>query len=185
MSTGEAEADPSQRSRVWSEGELISAASAAILLVSLFALAWYGVVGRPRTAERSGLDSAVSGWRELNGVRWMILVTAVVAIAALVLHATQRSHGTATNTGLLVTALGTVAAGLLANRILIDLPSPDTVVDVKLGGFVGLLAALGIAAGGYDTLRAERSTAAPRRRQQMLPGPVTEAGRLRSETPPR
>jgi len=35
------------------------------------------------------------------------------------------------------------------------MPSPNEIVDQKFGAFVGLAAALGIAVGGYDSLREE------------------------------
>jgi hypothetical protein len=74
-----------------------------------------------------------------------------------VLHATQRSHGKKTDTSLPVAALGTLTAVLLAFRVLIDLPSPDRVVDQKLGAYLGLLAAVAIAYGGYESIREQRA----------------------------
>jgi hypothetical protein len=52
--------------------------------------------------------------------------------------------------------LGTVTAAALVYRVLVALPAPAQVVDQKLGAFLGLLCALGIAYGGLESRRAER-----------------------------
>jgi hypothetical protein len=49
--------------------------------------------------------------------------------------------------------LGTATAALVAYRVLIDLPKSSSVVDVKLGGYLGLAAAIGIAIGGFESIR--------------------------------
>ncbi len=152
MATGEA-MRPRHRIR---RGELLSAACALVLLSAMFALEWYGVDGIPG---RSKLTSVENAWHGLTLVRWLMLLTIVVAVGSVVLHASQQSHGAQTSTGLLVTALGILTAALLAYRVLIALPSPDEVADQKLGAFVGLASAIGIALGGYDSMREERARA--------------------------
>ncbi len=139
------------------EGELIAAMSALLLLIVMFALKWYGVVRLPHAAERSGSSSAVNAWTQLAGLRWLMLLIILVCVGAVVLHASQRTHGAQTDTGVLIAGLGALTAALLANRILIDLPASSSVVDVKIGGYLGLLCAVGIALGGYQTIREERA----------------------------
>ncbi len=119
----------------------------------MFALKWFGVVGRPGAGGDSGKQSAVDAWTELSIVRWLMVLTILVTLGSVVIHISQRSHGSQTNTSLPVTLLGGLTALLLFYRLLVDLPSPHTVVDVKLGGFLGLLAAIGIAFGGLESLR--------------------------------
>ena len=46
--------------------------------------------------------------------------------------------------------------------MLIDLPSANSVVDQKLGAYIGLLCALGIALGGCEQMLEERTRAGPR-----------------------
>ena len=43
-------------------------------------------------------------------LRWLMLLTIVVAVGSLLLHVTQRSHGARTDTSLLVAALGALNA---------------------------------------------------------------------------
>jgi hypothetical protein len=156
-------------------GELISAGSALLLLVTMFALEWFGVVG-PAGHMRSGMNGAEDAWNGLTVVRWLMLVTIAVALGSVLLHATQRGHGAKTNTSLLVTALGTLTAALLIYRVLIELPAPDQIVDVKLGGFLGLLSAIGIALGGWESIREQRARVAAlahrsRRKSRLAPRP--------------
>jgi hypothetical protein len=82
-----------------------------------------------------------------------MLLTILVAAGSVALHSTQRSHGTKTDTSVLVAVLGTATAALVAYRVLIDLPNSSAVVDVKLGGYLGLACAIGIAIGGFESMR--------------------------------
>jgi hypothetical protein len=160
-------------------GELVSAVSALLLLVVMFAFAWYGVDGIPGRTSR--LVYAENAWHGLTVVRWLMLAAIAVAIGSLPLHLSQRSHGAHTQTGLTVTLLGTLTAAALIYRVLIALPSPEQVVDQKLGAFLGMICALGIAYGGLESLREERSRTAaspPGRREHEAPGsaPVGTVG---------
>lgn len=143
-------------------GELFSAASALLLLILLAATSWYGTVSLPRAANRSGRQSAASAWTELSDVRWLLALTIIAALGSVVLHVSQRSHGAQTDTSVVVATLGTLSAASLFVRVLVDLPSPGTVVDAKLGADLGLLAAVGIALGGFESVRARRAGAAAR-----------------------
>jgi hypothetical protein len=152
-------AEPAPAPRVH-RGELISATSALVLLADMFLLKWYGVVGIPGPfAARSAISTAENAWNGLSVVRWLMLLTIAVTIGSVVLHATQRSHGARTDTSGLITALGTITAALLVYRVLIDLPSLNEVVDQKIGAYLGLLAAVCLAFGGYESMREERARA--------------------------
>jgi hypothetical protein len=137
-------------------GELISAASALMLAAIMFGLEWFGAVGLPRS-RRSGIETDQNAWHMLTVTRWFMLTAIAVALGSVVLHATQRSHGTKTDTGGVTVAVGTVTAALLAYQVLIDLPGSSSVVDIKIGAYLGLLAAIGIALGGWDSVREERA----------------------------
>jgi hypothetical protein len=149
------EAPPATRQRVYT-GELISFVSALMLLPIMFLLDWYGVVGLPLRARRSAITTAEDAWRVLTNLRWLMLLAIATAVGSVLLHVSQRSHGSKTNTSLLVTGIGTVTALLVGYRVLIDLPDSSSVVDVKIGAYLGLLCAIGIAIGGYESLRQVR-----------------------------
>jgi hypothetical protein len=140
-------------------GELISAVSSLLLLPMMFVLEWYGVVG-PAGRRRSGITTAENAWSVLTYVRWLMLLTIVVALGSVVVHATQKSHGARTDTSLVVAPLGIVTAALLVYRVLIVLPDPSSVVDVKIGAVLGMACAIGIALGGYESLREQRAQSA-------------------------
>ena len=158
--------------RRFTHGELLSAVSATLLAIAMFALQWFGVDGIPgRTARLSWTENA---WHGLSVVRWIMLLTIVVAIGSPVLHATQRTHGAQTDTSMAVAALGGLTAVLLVFRVLIDLPSSDQVVDQKLGAMLGLLCSLGVALGGFESLREARAQResrgrSSRRQRQRVP----------------
>jgi hypothetical protein len=156
-------------------GEIISALSALALLPIMFLLEWYGTVGLPRS-RRSGIETAVNAWQELTVTRWLMLLAALVALGSVILHATQKSHGTKTDTSLLVAGIGGVTAVVLGYRVLINLPHPSSVVDIKVGAYLGLLAVLGIALGGYDSILEERARRGKRFHRRSGQRPLASGG---------
>lgn len=151
-------------------GELTAAVCALALLALMFLTAWYGVAGVPDpSAARPAVSTAENGWNGLPIVRWVMLVTILVALGSVVLHASQRSHGARTDTSLLIVTLGSLTSLLLIYRVLIVLPEASKVIDQKLGAVLGVACALGIALGGYESVRDQRTLARaislrPRRR---------------------
>jgi hypothetical protein len=140
------------------QGALITAGSAVVLLVVMFATKWYGGDEVPgKVSAHEPLTYAENAWHGLTIVRWVMLVTIFVALGSVLLHGSQHAHGAKTNTGALVAVLGGVTAVLLIYRVLIDLPSANAVVDQKLGAYIGVLAAVGIAFGGYESMLEERA----------------------------
>jgi hypothetical protein len=138
-------------------GELLSAVSALALLAIMFATEWYGVAGVPDPSyARPAVSTAENGWNGLTDIRWVIVVTIVAAVGSVFLHASQREHGTKTDTSRLVAALGALTSVLLIYRVLIALPGDGRVLDQKLGAVLGLACALGIAWGGYESVREQR-----------------------------
>jgi hypothetical protein len=150
---------PAARTSLRLSGEAISGVSAVLLLILMFAAKWYGAAGAgDALATRSSLTSSQNAWQALTLLRWLMLLTALVAIGAMVLRITQRAHGTPTDLSPVVMTLGSLTALLLAYRVLINLPSAGTVLDQKLGAFLGLLCAIGIAFGGYESRRHARKS---------------------------
>jgi hypothetical protein len=144
-------------------GELISAAGALALLVFMFAFEWFGVDGVPG---RSQISTAENAWHGLTVTRWLMLLTIFVTLGSLIIHATQRDHGAITDTSAAIAILGSLTAGVLVYRVLINPPSPATIVDQKLGAYLGVLSAIAIAIGGFDMRKtgAQATVRSPRRR---------------------
>jgi hypothetical protein len=166
------DAVPARQPRIY-RGELTSAVSALGLLVVMFATKWYGVAGVPDpSAARPAISTAENAWNGLTIVRWVMLVTIIAALGSVIVHASQRSHGSRTDTSLLIFALGALTSLLLLYRVLIVLPQPTMVIDQKLGAMLGLACAFGIALGGFESIREQRShsralSLRPRRRKRL------------------
>jgi hypothetical protein len=139
-------------------GESISAGCALVLLILLLTTAWYGIAGVPDpTHVRPAVSGTETGWGALTDVRWVIVLTVIVAVGTVVLRISQREHGRQTDASRLVTTLGLICSALLIYRVLIVLPSSDKVLDQKLGALLGLACALGIALGGHESIVERRS----------------------------
>jgi hypothetical protein len=139
-------------------GEIVATVSALALLVLMFALKWFGVAGVPgRSAVQAATTTSENAWQALTTLRWLMLATIAVTLGSFLLHQTQRGHGSQTDTSLLVTVLGALSAASVAYRVLISLPAPTEVLDQKLGAVLGVFSAVGIAVGGFDSLREERA----------------------------
>ena len=166
------EASPTRQPRIY-RGELTSAVSALGLLAVMFLTKWYGVAGVPDpSAARPAISTAENAWNGLTIVRWVMLATIIAALGSVVVHASQRSHGTRTDTSLLIVTLGSLTSLLLLYRVLIVLPQSSKVIDQKLGAILGLAFAFGIALGGFESIREHRTHARalslrPRRRHRL------------------
>jgi hypothetical protein len=148
---------PGRRPHVY-RGELTSAVSALLLLVVMFLTKWYGVAGVPDpSAARPAISSAENAWNGLADVRWVMLAAILVVLGSVAVHASQRGHGTRTDTSRVVLAFGALSSVLVFYRVLIALPEPSRVIDQKLGAVLGLACCLGIALGGLQAVGEQRS----------------------------
>jgi hypothetical protein len=144
--------DPSRLRR----GELIAGGGAVVLLVATFLMPWYGVSGTfAPTLASLHQPTTVDGWNGLENVRWLVLVTALAALLLVWLQVTRRAPALPASFSTVVTVLGTLTSLALLYRVLINVPGPNNLIDRKAGGFVGLVASLALAYGGYASLRRE------------------------------
>jgi hypothetical protein len=93
----------------------------------------------------------------LTLVRWLMLLTAAIAFGAIAIHFSRASRTAIAATRLTLLVVATLTAAMVIVRALIDLPSPDRVVDQKVGAVLGVLAALGVALGAYEAVREQRA----------------------------
>jgi len=153
-----ASAGPEPAPLALNRGEVISTISALLLLIIMFALEWYGVDGIPgRSGSRTGTVSAQNAWNGLTLIRWLMLVTIAVAFTAAAMHFRRPTQVVVASTRLALLVLATLTAASLVYRVLIVLPSPDRVVDQKLGAILGVISALGLALGAYEAVREQRA----------------------------
>jgi hypothetical protein len=145
-------------------GEWTAAVGGAALLVTLL-LPWFDVelpvppsgnLAAPLLVE----DGGTSGWDTLG---WLVVVLALAAIgcaAWLVLaNALGRPVAQAVAASVLTATVGTFAFVALALRALVFQPGPNDVVVLRYGAYLGLLAALILAVGGWLAIKDERTDA--------------------------
>jgi hypothetical protein len=120
-------------------GEVIAGVSGVALLIFVFALNWLTVGGRNR-----------HGWSAVPLLRWLLVVTALTAIALAFTQATRRAPALPVSLSVIATVLGGLSVLLLVIRLL------TTSAGLCAGAYLGLVAAIGIAVGGYQSLRREQ-----------------------------
>ena len=137
-----------------SQGELIAGISGLALFVILF-LPWYGV--DVNVAGFSASETA-SAWEAFDMTDILLFLVAVVAVGAAALRLAD-SMPEGVPVAAIVTGAGALALLLVLFR-LIELPGPD-IPDVagagidfgrRFGIFLGLIAAGGVAYGGYRSM---------------------------------
>ena len=144
-------------------GEWLAAAGAAALLVALF-LPWFGIevpgaagnLVNPFLADLTG----TSGWNTLG---WVTIVLALAAIGCAawlaIANATGGPVAQAVAASVLTATAGTLAFVVLALRVLVFQPGPNQFIVVRYGAWLGLLAALVLAVGGWWATKDERTDA--------------------------
>jgi heme A synthase len=127
-------------------GEWVAAIGAAALLVTLF-LDWVGPADE-------------SGWSSLG---WVTLAFCIAAIACgawmAIANATNCPVAQAVAASVLTATAGTFAFVAVALRALVFQPGPNDVVALRYGAYLGLLAALILALGGWLAIKDERTDA--------------------------
>ena len=144
-------------------GEWTAACGAAALLVTLF-LPWFGIelpgpagnLVNPLLAQVGG----TSGWNTLG---WLVIVLALAAVGCAawlaIANATGGPVAQSVAASILTATAGTLAFVVLVLRVLVFQPGPNDVIVVRYGAWLGLLAALVLALGGWWATKDERTDA--------------------------
>jgi uncharacterized membrane protein YhaH (DUF805 family) len=146
-----------------SPGEKISAGSGILLFLFMF-FDWFGaevsgVPGFSGTVDGSG----GSAWDALDVIPIFLMIAIVAAIGVAVVRLTDADLELPVSLNAIVAVLGAVAFLLILYRI-VDPPGGGSFggvsvdITLKLGIFLGLAAAAGIAYGGYSAMREEGLT---------------------------
>ncbi len=137
-------------------GEAIAGASAIVLLGLVFLTPWYGLAGGVhRVASAAGISGSVDGWHGLSTLRWLILVTIAAALALAWLQATRRAPALPVSLSVIVTVLGLLTVLALIYRVLIAVPGPGSLIEGKIGAYLGLVVAAALTFGAFRSLREE------------------------------
>jgi amino acid transporter len=145
-----------------STGEKISAASAVLLFIFMF-FDWFGAKVEGVEGFTGGLEAGGSAWDTMDWIPLFLMAAIVVAIGVAVIRLTDADIEPPFSLNTATAVLGALAVLLILYRIL-DPPGSDEVsgvgIDItrKIGVFLGLAAALGIAYGGFSAMREEGAT---------------------------
>ena len=147
-----------------SPGEKIAGGSAILLFIFMFFFDWFGV----KVSDVNGFSGTISGeggsaWDALELIRFVLLLTVIAALVLVGLRLSDSAYEPAVPMSTVVTVLGVISVLLILFRI-IDPPTFASFGGVSveatrsLGIFLGLIAAGGVAYGGYSTMREEGVT---------------------------
>ncbi len=127
----------------WLEPSLVLRVVGAVaLLVLMLATSWFGLSTPAHGSFGATGSTAVGAWTMLRVVRWWL----VLAIAGSLLSVVVRHRRMADAASL----LGLIATATLFYRLLLVLPDPHAVLDVKVGGYLALAACAALTIGAYE-----------------------------------
>jgi hypothetical protein len=108
----------------------------------------------------SGGHTWASGWDALG---WLVIVIALAAVACAawvaIVNATNGPVAQAVAASVLMAAVGTFAFVAIALRVLVFQPGPNDIVVLRYGAWLGMLAALVLALGGWWAIKDDRTGA--------------------------
>jgi hypothetical protein len=139
-------------------GELVAGVSALVLFIVMF-LPWYGASVK---AGPISVSSDATAWQAYSLIDIILFISIIAAFGMVILAMTQRSAALPLSASVIVTILGGLDVLLILFRI-ISKPGKgncgsfcDAVsINLKIGIFLGLISAAGIAIGAFMTMREE------------------------------
>ncbi|TMK39220.1 MAG: hypothetical protein E6G56_11775 [Actinobacteria bacterium] len=146
-------------------GELIGSLGSIVAVALLFAVDWFSRPG----------DTNVTGWDALITLRWVVVGTAALALAAAVAAAWARTPALPVAAAVAAAIAGIATALLLAYRVLISTPGPNHDYGSKVGAYVGLGCVVGSTLGALWAVRDERPRRATQVEAEVRPAPPRSA----------
>ena len=145
---------------------------AILFFIFLFFFKWFGgSVSGALPAGSVSTGSSSTGWDTFTNSRWIWLITIIVALGSVVLVAGQRTLEIPLKPSVVVAGLGALSTIFILYRI-IHHPSASASFagihasyGIKIGIWLGLIAALAITYGGYLQMQAEGTSLSDVREQ--------------------
>lgn len=136
-------------------GELIAGASGLALFIIMF-VSWFGAGDGPgvELAEAAGFDTSANAWQSFGFIDLVLLVTVIVSVGLAVATATARTVALPVAASAITAGLGILATILVLYRII----DPPEEASREIGVFLGLIAAAGVAVGGWLSMEEEGTT---------------------------
>jgi predicted signal transduction protein with EAL and GGDEF domain len=137
-------------------GELVAGGGALVLLLNLLLVPWYGIKSPfDATAVTTfHISSTTDGWDGLQHLRWLALVTIVLAFALVWFQGSSRAPAVPAAISAVLIVIGLINVLALLYRVVINVPG-SAVVGQRAGAFIGLGAAIVLWYGSYLSLRQE------------------------------
>ena len=142
------------------QGEKIAGVSGVALILIMFIFSWYGV----EVGGESVPDSGANAWESFSFIDVILFITAAAAIGLALISASQTEVGLPVAASAVVAGLGVLSVLLVLYRI-IDTPGDvstasallqvDVGVTREIGVWLGLIAAVGVAYGGWRAMQEE------------------------------
>jgi hypothetical protein len=146
--------------------EKIVGAGAIALFIFVFFFKWYGVSSNVTSIAGVNINVSHTGWETFTNSRWVWLLTIVAALAAVLLAATQSKLELPLKPGVIVAGLGALSTALIFYRI-VHHPTASASfggfhasAGIKIGIWLGLIAAVAITYGGYLATQEDAAPAA-------------------------
>ena len=143
-------------------GEMIAAISAVVLLIVMFIFTWFSVdFGSDSLGLGASVDTGANAWQAFGFIDLVLFVTILVAIGGAVMSANAQSVNTPVAISAVTCGLGILCVLLILFRIIDppgsgDIPDGfDIGINRGIGVFLGLIAAGGIAFGGWKAMEEE------------------------------
>lgn len=141
-------------------GEMIAAVSAIALFLIMFIFSWFGI---DASAGAFSASAGANAWESFGLIDLILLITIIVAIAGAAMSANAQAVNSPVALSAVTAGLGILSVLLILFRII---SPPDfgvgdfgdiagVEVGRKIGVFLGLIAAGGIAFGGWQAMQEE------------------------------
>jgi hypothetical protein len=141
--------------------EWLMGGGALAFFIFLFFFKWYGgSVSTPAGSISTGASS-LNGWHTFSNSRWIWLITIIVALGAVAIVATQYQLKSPVQLSVIVAGLGALSVLLILYRIIHHPHGSESFggatvsYGIKLGIWLGLIAAAVTTYGGYLAMRSE------------------------------
>lgn len=147
------------------QGEKIAGASAIALILIMFIFKWFGLeISGSAGAFEFSTEGSENAWGSYGFIDIVLFITVAAAIGLALVSASQTEVGLPVAASAIVAGLGILSVVLIIFSIL---SPPDFGVDIegsgvdqtrKIGVWLGLIAAIGVAYGGWRAMQEEHTS---------------------------
>jgi len=135
-------------------GEVIAGISGAALFVVMF-LPWFGAPGAvAELVEGAGGNTTVNAWQAFDFIDIVLMLAVISGVGLAVLAAAQSNVQLPVAASAITAGIGILGAVFAIYRVL----DPIQEADREIGLYLGLIAVIGIAVGGWLAMQEEGTT---------------------------